>query len=148
MGESDAGIAMGDVKDLFDKIQMTWNYSENSLLTKWLQECDEDCNGQIDFGEFCCLVQRMWDTNFANVQAKTTEALSRTRKLHRRPSNMDPAKMFPTTWTAQMTSDAEKQVNQIFGSMAETAQNSQEQIKELEAVLNRSDSDSDEGSCS
>eukprot|EP00929_Paragymnodinium_shiwhaense_P004883 TRINITY_DN10613_c0_g1_i1.p1 TRINITY_DN10613_c0_g1~~TRINITY_DN10613_c0_g1_i1.p1 ORF type:complete len:409 (+),score=124.84 TRINITY_DN10613_c0_g1_i1:67-1293(+) len=129
--ETGGGIGMGDVKELFGEIRLCWSYSQSNLLTTWLHECDEDCSGHIDFGEFCVLVQRMWDTNFANIREKTAEALEAKKKPRRRRSGVNPELLVPNTWTAQLMVDVERQVKHLFSS----ARDSQELIADLEAVL-------------
>lgn len=35
---------------------------------------DENASETIDFGEFCCLVKKMWDADFYGIKSKTAIA--------------------------------------------------------------------------
>jgi len=147
--ESSKGISLSDLRDLLERIDLTWTYKENLRLTRWLRECDEDSNGMIDFGEFCCLVKKMWDTNFANIMEKTTAANTAAmtrRKTHRRPSSMDPNKTIPCTWTAQLLADAHREALVLYPIEAETEINpeDEEDDQPVRSWLPDSDSETDE----
>jgi len=67
-------ISMLDIKAVFEKINVKWDKQGTIQMKEWLTEVDDDYNGQIDFGEFCCLVQKMWDANFGGIRAVKPEA--------------------------------------------------------------------------
>jgi Ca2+-binding EF-hand superfamily protein len=66
--KADNYISVADVKSVFEPLGMKPNREDTDKLRSWLTEVDTDFNGQIDFGEFCCLVQRMWSVNFCGIQ--------------------------------------------------------------------------------
>eukprot|EP00930_Biecheleria_cincta_P097930 TRINITY_DN89603_c0_g1_i1.p1 TRINITY_DN89603_c0_g1~~TRINITY_DN89603_c0_g1_i1.p1 ORF type:complete len:397 (-),score=110.98 TRINITY_DN89603_c0_g1_i1:16-1206(-) len=72
--ENQGFLILSDFKGLFDVLELDYGMEESRTIAKWLKDCDEDSNGQIDFGEFCNLVQRMWDANFASIRVKAEEA--------------------------------------------------------------------------
>lgn len=48
---------------------MKFDRVRTDQMKNWLAEVDTDFNGQIDFGEFCTLVQKMWDVNFCSIHS-------------------------------------------------------------------------------
>merc|ERR1712151_1047598 len=71
----EGAIRLHDIKDLFEGLELKWGTEGSKKLMDWLREVDEDCNGRIDFGEFCCLVQKMWDENFGEIKSKVGDAI-------------------------------------------------------------------------
>lgn len=67
-------VDFGDMRRLFEQIGVKWDLEGTKKMAGWLKDVDEDANGQVDFGEFCCLVNKMWTTNFANIKQKSAEA--------------------------------------------------------------------------
>merc|ERR1712093_574040 len=65
---TDDFISIGDVKAVFEgKLGLKIEKNDTAQMKKFLQEVDTDFNGQIDFGEFVSLVQKMWDVDFAGI---------------------------------------------------------------------------------
>lgn len=71
--EADEFIGLANIKSVFEGIGLKWDKSGSDKLKKWLSEVDEDYNGKIDFAEFCCLVQKMWDEDFAGIRQMTAK---------------------------------------------------------------------------
>lgn len=67
-GANAGTITMSDVKAVFERISIKWDKDGTKKMKEWLFEVDENFTGYIRFGEFCCLVQRMYETNFANIK--------------------------------------------------------------------------------
>lgn len=70
-GTSHGCITLADIKKTFESISIKWDKEGTKQMKAWLYEVDENFTGSIGFGEFCCLVQRMFDTNFANIKSVT-----------------------------------------------------------------------------
>lgn len=66
-------IHISEMRALFRQINLRWDAEGNQQMMAWLREVDEDSNGRIDFGEFCCLIQKMWDLDFAGIRGRTEE---------------------------------------------------------------------------
>ncbi|CAE8610563.1 unnamed protein product, partial [Polarella glacialis] len=77
-GQGEASIHIQDMRELFEQIGLKWDADSARQMKAWLKEVDEDTNGRIDFGEFCSLVQRMWDSNFADIKRISAEVLAQT----------------------------------------------------------------------
>lgn len=75
-----ASVDFGDMRRLFEQIGLKWDHEGSRQMLAWLKEVDEDSNGLIDFGEFCCLINKMWTSDFASIKRKSAEAMS-TRSL-------------------------------------------------------------------
>eukprot|EP00928_Gymnodinium_smaydae_P079104 TRINITY_DN63119_c0_g1_i1.p1 TRINITY_DN63119_c0_g1~~TRINITY_DN63119_c0_g1_i1.p1 ORF type:complete len:399 (+),score=121.64 TRINITY_DN63119_c0_g1_i1:137-1333(+) len=99
-------IRMSDIKGLFETIGMKWGVEGTAQLRDWLKEVDEDSNNMIDFGEFCCLVQKMWDTNFGGIKTHAAAAIDQASKeagVHGLP--MEKAQ----TWTELLSKATRKE---------------------------------------
>eukprot|EP00929_Paragymnodinium_shiwhaense_P077190 TRINITY_DN39744_c0_g1_i1.p1 TRINITY_DN39744_c0_g1~~TRINITY_DN39744_c0_g1_i1.p1 ORF type:complete len:426 (+),score=130.75 TRINITY_DN39744_c0_g1_i1:144-1421(+) len=133
----DKSIMMGDVKDLFGRIDLTWGWEESNLISAWLREVDEDSNGLIDFGEFCCLVQKMWDRDFANIKRKAHMATPPKSRDGRMPSKQSlfSGDAHPATvsvkkcWTADM-------IHLIETTLEPKSEKTQEQLEFFDDVIN------------
>eukprot|EP00933_Yihiella_yeosuensis_P044822 TRINITY_DN40094_c0_g1_i1.p1 TRINITY_DN40094_c0_g1~~TRINITY_DN40094_c0_g1_i1.p1 ORF type:complete len:410 (-),score=88.92 TRINITY_DN40094_c0_g1_i1:246-1475(-) len=74
-GEEEA-LQFQDMKGLFEQIEVKWDNEGSKQMMAWLREVDEDANGEIDFGEFCCLVQKMWENDFAKIRQRSADAMA------------------------------------------------------------------------
>eukprot|EP00440_Ansanella_granifera_P069420 gb/GFBE01075313.1/.p1 GENE.gb/GFBE01075313.1/~~gb/GFBE01075313.1/.p1 ORF type:complete len:406 (+),score=120.12 gb/GFBE01075313.1/:1-1218(+) len=72
--EDKGHILMTEFKGLFDILELKIDRDGTQQMMAWLKDVDEDSNGEIDFGEFCNLVQLMWDSNFAGICDKASSA--------------------------------------------------------------------------
>jgi len=61
-------INVQDLRTLFQTIGLSWGAEGNRDILAWIKDADENNNGEIDFGEFCCLTNKMWTNNFADIQ--------------------------------------------------------------------------------
>eukprot|EP00929_Paragymnodinium_shiwhaense_P121169 TRINITY_DN93312_c0_g1_i1.p1 TRINITY_DN93312_c0_g1~~TRINITY_DN93312_c0_g1_i1.p1 ORF type:complete len:344 (-),score=84.25 TRINITY_DN93312_c0_g1_i1:97-1128(-) len=64
----DGKVVFSSIKTLFENIGVKWGMDDTEKFFTWLREVDEDSNGFIDFGEFTCLVSRMWMEDFAGIR--------------------------------------------------------------------------------
>lgn len=77
-GDEGEAIDIPEMRALFETIDLRWDVPGSRQMMDWLREVDENSDGQIDFGEFCCLVQKMWDHDFAGIRGRAKEALRQT----------------------------------------------------------------------
>jgi len=61
-------LTVAQVRLLFQNIGLKWGSDDNSQLVTWISEYDENRNDTIDFGEFCCIVRKMWDSDFCGIR--------------------------------------------------------------------------------
>jgi len=125
-GEADS-IIISDMRSLFESIELKWDAEGSKQMMAWLREVDEDSNGEIDFGEFCTLVQKMWDKDFGHIRRLSATALteaaskmtprsgSKDRGGSQEPSSPVPvrrrSKERPkASWVAYVTESAEKEL--------------------------------------
>lgn len=77
-----ASIKIVDMQRLFQALELDWGKEANLQLQEWLKEVDEDNTGSIDFGEFCCLLQIMWQKDFGGIKAKSTQAIKKAQEQY------------------------------------------------------------------
>lgn len=139
-------LILSDFKSLFDVLELDYGMEESRTIAKWLKDCDEDSNGQIDFGEFCNLVQRMWDANFAKIRVKAEEAKRKSedakleemkmgnqshRSCNSEVREYEPPRNWARTISEQVEEDLEPHSPQ-----------SVDMIKKLEKILKQSEAES------
>lgn len=88
-------VIMADMKKLFEDIGLKWGMEDTDKFFKWLREVDEDSNGYIDFGEFSCLVSRMWAEDFAGIRKVSENRLKEAAREEalREASKRQPSKV-------------------------------------------------------
>eukprot|EP00747_Dinoflagellata_sp_TGD_P181503 gnl/TRDRNA2_/TRDRNA2_35364_c0_seq1.p1 gnl/TRDRNA2_/TRDRNA2_35364_c0~~gnl/TRDRNA2_/TRDRNA2_35364_c0_seq1.p1 ORF type:complete len:413 (+),score=105.18 gnl/TRDRNA2_/TRDRNA2_35364_c0_seq1:118-1356(+) len=68
-------VEIPKMRELFETINLKWDVAGSKVMMQWIHEVDEDNNGQVDFGEFCCLVQKMWDKDFGGIRSCCSDTL-------------------------------------------------------------------------
>jgi Ca2+-binding EF-hand superfamily protein len=66
------GLTLAQLCQLFNNIGIKWNLEGNSQLISWMKETDENANNRLDFGEFCCLIQKMVAEDFSGIRSATS----------------------------------------------------------------------------
>lgn len=75
--EGQGELELVQVKELLTSIGVKWDSDISSQLKVWLQEADENNNGTIDFGEFCSLIGKMWETNIHDIRGASRKQLKK-----------------------------------------------------------------------
>lgn len=63
-------LSKKQIRGLFDGIGIKWGSEGNEQIDAWAKEFDANNNGSWDFGEFCCLIQKMVEHDFAGIKEK------------------------------------------------------------------------------
>lgn len=135
-------LLLTDFKSLFEVLELEYGIEESRTIARWLKDCDEDSNGQIDFGEFCNLVQRMWDANFASIRVKAELAKAKAEQarqeelrrgdLSHRSNNTEQREYEPPRNWARTISEA------VDEELEPHSPASMGMIKKLEKILEQS----------
>lgn len=75
--EGQGELQLCQVKELITSIGVTWDSHFSESLKRWLIEVDENSNGTIDFGEFCCLIGKMWSNDLGGIRGASRKHLSK-----------------------------------------------------------------------
>jgi Ca2+-binding EF-hand superfamily protein len=63
-------LEMMQLKELMQKIGITWDRDFADTITSWMSEVDENNNELVDFGEFCILTAKLWAHNTQDIRTK------------------------------------------------------------------------------
>lgn len=65
-------LSLSQLCALFHSIGIKWNRDGNDTLHHWMQATDENADNFLDFGEFCCLIQKMVAEDFHGIRSATS----------------------------------------------------------------------------
>lgn len=141
---SGGSISILDMESIFSAVLgMTFGKEGTLQMKEWLVQVDEDSNEKIDFGEFICLVQKMWAADFCGIKAKTSEAIRRAEQqrataecqLEVEEGEADRADS-PKPWRQAQTANWALHVSDLVeANLDPTSSESRQLIQKMEEVL-------------